>query len=102
MSKHTPGPWKMEVGDESSDYAHRFPIIVTDDYEIVGTEGFYSGDLQTDIANATLAAAAPELLEALEHMRRVFADIEGSYGQYEHDALDKADAAIAKAKGEQV
>lgn len=41
-----------------------------------------------------------DLLEALEHMRRVFADIEGSYGQYEHDALDKADAAIAKAKGE--
>ena len=66
MNNHTPGPWNVEVGDESSDYAHQFPIIMAKDYEVVGVEGFYSGDLKTDIANATLAASSPELLEALQ------------------------------------
>lgn len=93
MSKHTPGPWRVEI-DDSPDaaWAWQWPTIVSDEYEVVGTEGIY-GDLETDMANARLIAAAPDLLEAL---KEVFAD---------HDAAnrlswnDRAAAAIAKATG---
>lgn len=93
MSKHTPGPWRVEI-DDSPDaaWAWQWPTIVSDEYEVVGTEGMY-GDLETDMANARLIAAAPDLLEAL---KEVFAD---------HDAInrlswiDRAAAAIAKTGG---
>ena len=93
MSKHTPGPWRVEI-DDSPDaaWAWQWPTIVSDEYEVVGTEGIY-GDLETDMANARLIAAAPDLLEAL---KEVFAD---------HDAVnrlswnDRAAAAIANVTG---
>jgi hypothetical protein len=47
-------------------------------------------------ANAHLIAAAPELLEALENLLKVY---EGEGGT-QHHAGDIARAAIAKAKGE--
>lgn len=62
--KYTPGPWWVEVGDENSEWAQRFPVIMSNSGEIAGTEGFYS-ELAVDIANARLAAAAPELLTVL-------------------------------------
>ena len=59
-AKHTPGPWCVETGDKDSCYAKQWPTIQSDEYEIVGTEGLY-GDIDTDIANARLIAAAPDL-----------------------------------------
>jgi hypothetical protein len=69
MSKHTPGPWKaVYVG--SSDW----------DLDCPGTE-----------ENFKLAAAAPELLEALKQIAN---------GQYvEGEEQEIARAAIAKATG---
>lgn len=97
MSKHTPGPWWVEIGDETESWAEQWPRIVSENYEVVGTEGLY-GDFETDCANARLIAAAPELLEALmlcrEHMYAHASNTDdGAF-----DALVKA---IAKATGEQ-
>jgi len=57
MSKHTKGPWKIEVNN-AADFQ-----VVTEKYDvcIVGNE---NDDYNK--ANAHLIAAAPEMLEALE------------------------------------
>lgn len=83
MNKHAPGPWKIEVDPTS--------------YWVTDSEGKraickvlgYSGTLEQ---NANLIAAAPDLLEALQEVVRI--------SDRNHDAWDKAKAAIAKANGE--
>lgn len=82
--KHTPGPWRV-VKDPSNlslqVYGQTLALF----------ECWRRSDEQTEIANARLVAAAPELLETL---KEVFAD---------HDAVnqlswnDRAAAVIAKA-----
>ena len=67
MSKEnwTKGDWKVECGDDPSEWARYFPTVSADGYTVVGTEGMY-GDRATDLANAHLIAAAPKLYEALK------------------------------------
>lgn len=91
-AQHTQGPWRV---------ARQNPSPTTGEWMIAGQKPGYlaevrdcgSGDVE---ANASLIAAAPELLEALELCR---------YHMYEHasntkdGAFDKLCAAIAKAKG---
>ena len=102
MTKHTPGPWKAfpdngnlvrNVAGGGGTVAHvqGHPAkyqTVKDYHEIVE-------------ANARLIAAAPELLEALEELIDQCIHAEGSmdynYGKFE---LERAEKAIAKAKGE--
>ena len=86
MSKHTPGPWRV-VKDPTNlslqVYGQTLALF----------ECWRRSDEQTELANARLVAAAPDLLEAL---KEVFAD---------HDAVNRlswvnrAAAAIAKATG---
>lgn len=88
MSKHTPGPWTFKGrtvrGPHPRDPEGRTRIVVN----AIWDRGTYVGEAE---ANARLIAAAPELLEALE----IALDCAG-------DAwwAEKAEAAIAKAKGE--
>lgn len=57
MSNHSPGPWHIEPDENDQ-------IIVDASGENVG-EAYGNSD-STNVANARLIAAAPELLEALE------------------------------------
>ena len=93
---HTPAPW------EATD------TLRNGKYGIFAREGIV-GTAHTSIspaagkANALVLAAAPELLEALK-MVKCARFIERNGGPSEHtmtvdDALDYADAAIAKAEG---
>ena len=59
MSAHTPGPW--EVSDASI-IAGEICIA------IIETDGGYEADPATRKANASLIAAAPDMLEALENI----------------------------------
>jgi hypothetical protein len=87
MSKHTPGPWT--VGD-SGGYLNQMKIEPA-----IGVVYGAGEEIQ---ANAHLIAAAPELLEALQELKEeLFQHAEGNYLR---PFLDKAEAAIAKAKGE--
>ncbi len=48
---HTPEPWFMKYGDSNELFENQWPIIFSESYNIVGTEGMY-GNLEIDIANA--------------------------------------------------
>ena len=95
--KHTPGPWCVwkdgltiaeEVRSESDNF---FP------FEIAKV----SDDSNTDRANACLIAAAPELLAALLALKT--ANGADNFNGWHEDflpAIQKANAAIAKATGQ--
>ena len=93
MSKHTPGPWR--VVDSWTDHM----VEGQNGEEIIWQDGPHNTPT-INKANARLIAAAPELLEALEHMLQSFL-ITQSLDDYPIEApCNKARAAIAKAKGE--
>lgn len=94
QSKHTPGPWKI-AGDHSSDC----DIWVVNP---ITSETICSLHLCANPeANSRLIAAAPELLEVLTAAK---AHMENPYpsGDDLSHILTRADAAIAKARGEQL
>ena len=83
---HTPGPWEaMPMPQGSSGMrifaGNQYLAFVGDTDHISPSE-----------ANAALIAAAPDMLDALEYWMDVGDD---------HKAIDKARAAIAKARGGQ-
>ena len=85
MSKHTPGPWKF------------IDIIGCCAIETPSRQLLkYISPTATNVANARLMAAAPDLLEALEEF---MAHGEQAFG-HDFDVMIKARAAIAKAIGE--
>lgn len=91
MSKHTPGPWRR-VG----------PMVFFP--EIKG--GFDLRNCPDAEGNATLCAAAPDLLEACEaHMNALASKIRDGkdrpeYAEAIYQAQVKMSKAIAKARGE--
>lgn len=92
MNKHTPGPWRIvqdRVPASLEVYAGKTAIA----------ECWRRADVETEIANARLIAAAPELLVALQLMVDRFIDTEGSYGVWENEAIEAARATIEKATG---
>lgn len=105
-NKHTPGPWLKGNPDKDNNTE-----IFGDDFLSDGTKangminvctvwGDNAGSLHDEVntANASLIAAAPELLEALEMFVKKFAQSHSAPSNYPHyrDAIN----AIKKAKGE--
>ncbi len=92
--KGTPGPWSVRfdfvVQATSFDDGRLVPVAQPYGVNSDGTDLF---------ANARLIAAAPELLEALQNMVRLYygEDRQSQAGQYARAAV----AAIAKATGEE-
>jgi len=95
--KHTPGPWET-LGKQGYTVWANDSILFSSNLPRSSPEGR---------ANARLASAAPELLEALKELLKadVYADGEGivfiEHGDTESctQAVSKARAAIAKAEG---
>ena len=84
MSKHTPGPWRVvedRVPSSLEVYAGKTAIA----------ECWRRADVETEIANARLIAAVPDLLKALEFVIRGVPDT--------WECVQQARAAIAKATG---
>jgi hypothetical protein len=110
-AKHTPGPW-IQVFRADNKTMQRyivnetgvtgFPVyIATVESETDHPRNSYRAPGLEAEANARLLAAAPELLEALEHMVAVsnWATTIQSEEQYD-EMIASAEAAIRKAKGE--
>lgn len=92
MSKHTPGPWTSYTGTNSIwAEGKRAVCIVT---------GARKHEDEERDANANLIAAAPDLLEALEHIMRCIPM--GGFAQIHHGSStwEQIDAAVSKARGE--
>ena len=87
-NKHTPGPWMKSTHGGISKYS----IWSSNGQHIADTNTTKSIGFDKCAANASLIAAAPELLEALKELVAEF----GVCG-----LTEKARAAIAKATGEQ-
>lgn len=87
MSKHTPGPWAVE--DDIFVYTH-------DGRCIVGAPGVNLTEDEA-AANASLIAAAPDLLQVL---KRFVADA-ADYPAWQRPCavVEEAEATIAKAEG---
>lgn len=88
-TKHTPGPWEMNVGQDGA-------VVYHPDQ---GTIADIPMDLSAHPHNARLIAAAPELLEALKGLLN--APDPDEVGDYTPRlrAVMNANAAIAKATG---
>lgn len=104
MDKHTPGPLEA-VGNLVRTSMATGGFLVAEFRDANGQP--YSDEAK---ANASLFAAAPELLEALDKLTDVYAAMRVELvRQYPQDGwstetmtLDAAHAALSKARGEQV
>lgn len=89
MSKHTPGPWIHEYGNDTGpndDYFVEF-------YEVIAAEKVIGQFDSED--DARVASASPDLLEALEELL-----VGAGNSPAANRKHAKARAAIAKARGE--
>lgn len=107
-AKHTPGPWAVLPEEADKDYLRIRGTRLGCRYKVANVHMprlWESHDVMRDRenaeswANARLIAAAPELLEALIAITTVRCD--GMDPTPINEAYEKADAAIAKATGEQ-
>lgn len=95
--KHTPGPWEAHV---SGLIRRCFDDIAAPiaEMKMPYRHGIsYVKGEREHWHNARLIAAAPELLEALRSMDALFSHLSSDCTQ--HNAVDRARAAIAKATG---
>lgn len=89
-TKHTPGPWHI-IEDRTPGSLEVFAG------NVAVCECWRRSDVQTEIANANLIAAAPDLLALLIRYRK-----ETPLGHQPHMIAHEVDAAIAKATGDAV
>lgn len=118
MSKHTPGPWLIHgamlgyKGDILSPTAKRIPDChhiarcfapkpesdAICELQAIGIEREAIAQIE---ANARLIASAPDLLEALQWIAKNYENGHINHVDFRVEAKHLADAAIAKALGEQ-
>lgn len=94
MSRHTPGPWSVDEytsGDSMFGFSPACAVMCRDNNKVICEIPDYTIG-QFDREDARLIAAAPDLLEALEHI------LKGALS-LPRFAEEQARAAIAKATG---
>ena len=99
MSKYTPGPWRVSAAPQIPDASTRWIEVYSVDPEddVAQVTG---GNLKAAQANASLIAAAPDLLAALEQIVELDLFCASMEDKTKTDALfASARTAIAKAKG---
>ena len=115
MKTHTPGPWLVRFDEDQFDPTHStLKIIDGRDESVNHTHGAlslafinvsaFAPHMDEPLANAHLIASAPDLLAALEVVLSSTCGNVGDDGyegciRIEAKALDRAIAAISKAKG---
>lgn len=103
MSKHTPGPWFI-TGRMTKYVEARIGEGLIQEIAGVVPTAADCGYGETQEANASLIAAAPDLLEALENSTSdLFYQIEmrhGAEAASKYPSIIEARSAIAKARGE--
>ena len=99
-NKHTPGPWNYK----KNLHHDRFDFNSSARESWIGSiniERFHSDvPIDESIANASLIAAAPEMLEALENNLRLLETIQRETGYVTLVTQQHLKAVIKKARGE--
>ena len=90
-TQHTPAPWSVKKASPQAG------IIIAPNRSLGIAEVFGGGE--TDIANALLIAAAPDLLDALEFLLADYIAINGEKLTNSRVPANKAREALRKAKG---
>lgn len=105
MIEHTPGPWSYRKVPRKQEWeinTGRCPNLGHESWTgmsvVFGCDDYPKMGKIVGEANARLIAAAPDLLEALEHSQRLLERL----GLQSSDEYQANSYAIAKAKGEQV
>lgn len=106
--KHTPGPWKLSAMRTEEGFSSNCYKSVNGERwgQLANIVVRFKGNAKESpegLANATLIAAAPDMLEALEEAYDLLADYVPStpIREAKHASMvSKTAAAIAKAKGE--
>ena len=102
MSKHTPGPWKVESSSKDGSRVTAIALVAwCGANSCFGVDGNQFISAKQARANARLIAAAPELLEALKALDSAFMSHTLWNGEPPVEIV-QARAAIAKATGEQL
>lgn len=83
-TKHTPGPWTVEVGQTETCIESKYQTIALD----------------VSNCDADLIAAAPEMLEALEEASKLLAQISTKTGMSFFSVGGMIDGVIRKARGD--
>lgn len=97
--KYMPGPWKAHYLTQ-----HRMRVTTDLGVPSLGDDticeiALWNVDYATQVANARLIAAAPDMLEALELCQAYLLHSTGSNSRVSNP-YPKVDAALSKAKGE--
>ena len=105
MSNHTPGPWNVGRGEfTTTESGIVFTRINGPKMGIVATAYAHDRNIDECEANARLIAAAPELLEALQTLKKELWAAGLKLNVRKHFALMAADAqagtAVARATGQ--
>lgn len=100
----TPGPWKATIGISETD-AMRCGVTAVrgkTEYLLATIENGAPGDFcETEVANAHLTAAAPEMYAACLHAETVMMIVmPRSHSAEYHETLLELKAALAKARGD--
>lgn len=101
--KGTPGPWERGGGENGGGELLVYCNNSLGSAICDATSHYSVFDKTTRIANLDLIAAAPELLEALQNLKRelVLSDVDLAYIEsHFRPHIDRARAAIAKALGQ--
>lgn len=104
MSGHTSGPWSWSNGYQTMDGRKTWSLIGADGYGILSCDGEENAPQDIgDLANASLIAAAPDLLDALKSIVSdyEFCKAHPAWGDRGEQYAETARAAIASATGEQ-
>lgn len=96
---HTPGPWVFDWGMKINGVTKDYIVGPVDSYNDILTVAIIKNVNEESEANARLIAAAPELLEVLEAAKAHMEDPYPAGDDLSH-ILTRADAAIAKARGQ--
>ena len=98
--KWTPGPWRVETGKKATR-----PVVCRIVDAVIKSDDLPSG--QSELPDAHLIAAAPELYEELERSQSILLGVQKrgcDCGMYEECGLCKAirynEITLAKARGE--
>lgn len=105
---HTPGPWTHNAGDEpegcsitiEKDGAVLASVLSSDEFPCLADDDAIQRCQDEAVGNASIMAAAPELLEACKRAEFAFRVPAGERLSDELKALELLRAAIAKAKGQ--